>query len=184
MEIGNKDIHYKLIEAARFYDSAAQFELYNLYSKTMLNVSYRIVKDVSEAEDVLQESFVTAFNKLDSFRGDSTFGSWLKRIVINASINVLKKRKIDYQLIDENRDDRADEIDIEASDLSVDHIKKAIMELPEGFRLVFSLYAMEGYDHKEISEILNVSESTSKSQYNRAKRKLQMILKNMYNYER
>ncbi len=184
MEIGNKDIHYHLIEAAKARDSTAQFELYNLYAKAMLNVSFRIVNDRDEAEDVLQESFINVFKNIDSYRGDSSFGSWVKRIVINASLNVIKKRKLDLMDIDEGNIDVEDDYEEVESELSVENIRKAVDLLPDGFRLVFSLYAFEGYDHREIGEILEISENTSKSQYNRAKKKLKELLKEMYNYER
>ena len=149
----------------------------------MLNVSYRILRDLEESEDVLQEAFVTAFKKIGSFRGDSTFGAWLKRIVVNGSLNVLKKRKLEFNSIDE-LDEPALETEEEVADLTVDQIKQAMVCLPDGFRTVFSLYVFEGYDHREISDILDISESTSKSQYNRAKKKLQLIIKEMYDYER
>ncbi len=183
LDEGNKDIHYDLVLAAKDYDASAQYQLYSLYSKAMLNVSFRILNDVQDAEDVLQEAFVTAFNKLSTFRGESTFGGWLKRIVINASLNVLKKRKVPYESIEDSGIEDIEEETVVRSELSVEQIRKAVQVLPDGFRVVFSLYAMEGYDHREISEILNISESTSKSQYNRAKKKLQVIIKEKYSYE-
>ena len=184
MEIGNKDIHYHLIEAAKRYDQAAQFELYNLYVKAMLNVSYRIVNDRDEAEDVIQEAFINVFKNIDKYRGDSTFGAWVKRIVINASINVLKKRRLDLVEMEEAGGEIDDSFEVEEESLSVSAINSAIQELPEGFRAVLSLYLLEGYDHKEIGTVLGITESTSKSQYNRAKKKLREILKEKYQYER
>lgn len=182
MEIGSKNIHYHLIEAAKARDAAAQSELYNLYAKAMLNVSFRIVNDRDEAEDVLQESFINVFNKIDSYRGDSSFGSWVKRIVINSALNIIKKRKIETSPLEEF--DAEAEVDDSDTELSIENIQRAVTQLPDGFRVVFTLYAFEGYDHAEISEIMGISESTSKSQYNRAKKKLKLLLKEMYNYER
>jgi len=184
LEIGNKDIHFQLVERAKQNDNSAQFELYNLYSKAMLNVSFRIVNNVEEAEDVLQESFVSAFKKIHSYRGDSTFGAWLKRIVVNSSLNLLKKRKVDFVEMEVAGGVPDVSEDISVDHLSVSQIKNAMAGLPEGFRAVFSMYLLEGYDHQEIAEILNITESTSKSQYNRAKKKMQMLLKERFSYER
>lgn len=151
--------------------------LYKLYSKAMFNVCLRIVNNTGDAEDVLQESFVSAFKNLKSFKGDSAFGAWLKRIVINKSLNFLKKRSIEATSMDELPDVAEDDrVDFDEGSLSVDRIKKAMGQLPEGYRMVFSLYLFEGYDHGEIGEILGISESTSKSQFNRSKKKLKEIL--------
>ena len=186
MEAGKIDIHIHLVEKARKNDRESQFELYKLYSRGMLNVSYRIVGNIEEAEDVLQESFTNAFNKIDKYRGESTFGSWLKRIVVNNSLTVVKKRKFETSDIDdldhgaffEDEDEYLDD------ELDIDKVKSAINLLPKGFKMVLSLYLLEGYDHKEIGDIMEISESTSKSQFNRAKKKLRLILKEKYSYER
>ena len=133
-----------------------------------------------EAEDMLQEAFTLAFLKLDSFRYDSSFGSWLKRIAINTCINAKNKRKVELTLIDEmHKFDKPEqeESNEEELQLSVAGITKAMGKLPEGGRIIFSLYLLEGYDHGEIAQILNITESTSKSQFMRAKRRLVEILK-------
>ena len=186
MEAGKTDIHYHLVEKARKNDRESQFELYKLYSRGMLNVSCRIVGNVEEAEDVLQESFTSAFNKIHNYRGDSTFGSWLKRIVVNNSLTIIKKRKFEMSDVDElgEEDFNHDDTEYREDELDIDKVKSAINLLPKGFKMVLSLYLLEGYDHKEIGEIMNISESTSKSQFNRAKKKLRMILKEQYDYER
>ena len=126
-----------------------------------------------DAEDILQEAFVQAFAKLESFRYESTFGAWLKRIVINTCINAINKRKVDLLLTEDMYyyKDVMDE-DEEELPLTVQDIQKALEQLPEGGRIVFSLYLLEGYDHLEIAEILGITESTSKSQFMRAKRKV------------
>ena len=144
----------------------------------MFNTAYRIVQEQEEAEDVLQESFVNAFKNLNQYRGDSTFGSWLKRIVINNALNKVKKRKLEVSTLDEEHTEIEEPQAIQDKDmkLSVERIKQAIEILPSGFRQVFTLYQFEGYDHKEIGEILGITESTSKSQYNRAKKKLRSML--------
>jgi RNA polymerase sigma factor (sigma-70 family) len=132
-----------------------------------------------EAEDMLQESFSYAFRKLGSFRFESSFGAWLKRIVVNTCINHLKKRKVDLVYTEQQNDPiPSDEfVDYEEIKFKVEGVMKAIEKLPEGYRVVFSLYLLEGYDHKEIAEILSISESTSKSQFLRAKVKIKEILK-------
>lgn len=149
----------------------------------MLNVCMRVVNHVGEAEDVLQEAFVDAFGHLDSFKGDSTFGAWLKQIVVNKAINHLRQRKVQWVAIDdytqEDGIDLPDEppTDYEDLQLDVERVKYAMRELPEGYRVVLSLYLFEGYDHEEIGEILGISESTSRSQYMRGRKKLLEMLK-------
>ncbi|MEZ4773431.1 MAG: sigma-70 family RNA polymerase sigma factor [Bacteroidia bacterium] len=168
-----------LVERCKRGDQMAQFELYKKYTKAMYNVAVRITRDAMEAEDVLQEAFVRAFRSLHSFKGDSTFGAWLKRIVINTSINHLKKRKGDFVDIDEVRIDVSEEKPEKgafSAQWDMNQVREAIMNLPEGYRLVFSLYLIEGYDHKEIGDILGISEATSKSQFSRAKKKLREML--------
>ena len=132
-----------------------------------------------EAEDMLQEAFSEAFIKLDSFRFESSFGAWLKRIVVNKCINALKKRKAELVYTDNVKDseDEENDKDIKDDNLDVRKIHKAMEQLPEGYRVIFSLYLLEGYDHNEIAQIMGISESTSKSQYSRAKQKIKEILK-------
>jgi RNA polymerase sigma factor (sigma-70 family) len=167
------NMHDELIARCKAGDRSAHYQLYKLYSKAMYNVSYRITGSEEDAEDALQEAFISAFKNLESYRADATFGAWLKRIVVNKSINVLKKRK--HELIPEDEPwDRAEEEppgDYK-EELTVERVKRAIEALPDGYRSVLSLYLLEGYDHQEIGEILGISESTSKSQLNRAKAKL------------
>jgi RNA polymerase sigma-70 factor (ECF subfamily) len=132
-----------------------------------------------EAEDMLQEAFTLAFLKLDSFRFESAFGAWLKRIVINTCINAKNKRKVELTLMDEMHtldQPVQEENNEEEVQLTVAGITKAMEKLPEGGRIIFSLYLLEGYDHGEIAQILNITESTSKSQFMRAKRRIIEIL--------
>lgn len=167
-------VHKKIIEKSKRGDNKAQFELYKLYSQAMFNTCYRMMNHREDAEDILQDSFSDAFRKLDTFVYYSTFGAWLKRIVLNNCINELKRRKLDLKFCEEIPSPVVHEV-VEAK-LSVDQIKKAMMQLPNGSRIIFSLYLLEGYDHREIAEILETSESNSKSQYMRAKRKIKEIL--------
>lgn len=181
------NIHQHLIDRCGVGDREAQYELYKLYAKAMLNVAYRVVRSEADAEDVLQESFLSAFRNLSSYKGDAAFGAWLKRIVINKAINHLRKRKVEVASFEEGSIDVAEEPDLSANDaekaLEVTRVKKAIEKLPDGFRMVLTLYLLEGYDHREIAEILGITESTSKSQFNRAKNRLREILKTEVDHE-
>jgi RNA polymerase sigma-70 factor (ECF subfamily) len=173
------DKHYNLVVECKQGSKKACYELYKLYSKAMLNVAFRIVGNIAEAEDVLQEAFVDAFSKLKDFRQDTTFGLWLKQIVVNRSINLLRKRKLD--LVDMEGEQIENIAGEEAEDddetqYQAARVKEAMKDLPEGYRLVISLYLLEGYDHEEIGQILNISENTSRTQFLRAKRKLLEIL--------
>ncbi len=170
-------IHNDLIARCKMGDQDAHYRLYKLYSKGMYNVAYRIVGNEDDATDVLQEAFISAFRNLESYRADATFGAWIKRIVVNKSINALQRKKFEPIPEDERWDVAEEETPIEYGDgLTVDRVKKSIEQLPDGYRSVLSLYLLEGYDHQEIGEIMGISESTSKSQLNRAKSKLRELL--------
>lgn len=142
----------------------------------MYNVGYRIVNNADEAQDVLQEAFISAFKNLEFYRGDATFGAWLKRIVVHKAINQLKKRKLERFPDDDKWDVKQEEPEEEVFPHPVEAVRRAIEELPDGYRAVLSLYLVEGYDHGEIAGILGISESTSKSQFNRSKKRLKEIL--------
>lgn len=178
-QLGNKAyIHKNIVEASKKGNEGARYQLYQLYAKAMFNVSYRMMNNREEAEDMLQEAFTQAFMKLDSFRYESSFGSWLKRIVVNTCINAINKRKVELAYCEEiYAHDRAVETEDYEPEYTVKKVNRAIEKLPEGSRMVFSLYLLDGYDHGEIAQILNISESTSKSQYMRAKRKVAELLK-------
>lgn len=168
-----------LVIAARDNDRKAQYELYNRYARAMFNIACRMMNKREEAEDILQESFVSAFQNMRNYRFDSTFGAWLKRIVINQCINALKKKQLALAELDESRvEEVEDSTEEEAIDsYKLDKVRKAISRLPDGYRTVLTLYLIEGYDHQEIAEILSLSESTSKTQYFRAKKRLKTLLK-------
>lgn len=177
-------VHHELISKCRKGDRAAQEELYRLYYKAMYNTSLRMLNSTMEAEDVMQEAFLAAFTKLDQYRGEMPFGAWLKRIVINRSIDVLRQRKMRFEELDERMDSAEEEPVLqtpEENEMLVKQIRNAISLLPEGFRVVLSLALFEGFDHEEIAMVLGITESTSRSQLVRAKRKLTEILtKNRY----
>ena len=172
------NIHQDLIDRCRKGDREAQFKIYGLYYKAMYNTSLRIVKDPLEAEDIMQESFLSAFEKIDSYSGSVSFGAWLRKIVVNRSLDSIKKQKMYFETLDERVAGELRDADVQ-EEITVDteRIRDAIMNLPDGFRIVLSLYLLEGYDHEEIGQILNISSSTSRSQYTRARQKLAEKLK-------
>lgn len=179
-EIRFVNIHKDLIEGCKRGDSKSQFKIYKLYFKAMFNTCYRILKDKTEAEDVMQDAFLAAFQKIDTFSGKVSFGAWLKKIVINRSIDALKLQKAKYESIEdiqlsEMHEDTKD--DDYVTTFSMDQIVNAIQSLPKGYRVVTSLYLIEGYDHEEIGQILGIESSASRSQYTRARKKLVAILK-------
>lgn len=175
-------VHQDLIERCAQGDRLAQKELYRLYFKAMYNTCFRMLNDQAEAEDVMQESFLAAFTRINTYRGEMSFGSWLKRIVINKSIDVLRARKVKFEELNEKSailamPDEPD-ADIEGNHAAmVEKIRETVRKLPDGFRVVLTLSLFEGYDHEEIASILQISESTSRSQLARAKRKLIDYLK-------
>ena len=168
-------MHQDLIHACRSGDRRAQFRLYQLYARAMYNVCTRILGDPDLAADALQEAFISAFQKLDAYEGRASFGAWLKRIVVNRCLSQLNRKTLfEEPLEDDIREQIPDEpLPVSAEEISSQRIHAAIKSLPEGCRVVFSLYQLEGYDHQEISEILDITVSTSKSQYHRAKKLLQ-----------
>ncbi len=192
-EFAYVDASTPLVLRCRVGDRRAQAELYRLYCKAMLNVSFRITGSQEEAEDVLQEAFVSAFRDIGHYKGESSFGAWLKRIVINRSLNRVQQRRLTVVRLDDTDgrdwadDDEAAEgagawgwlreHDGDDTDRRVQQVRRALHLLPDGYRVVLTLYLLEGYDHAEISEILGITESTSKSQYSRArKRLLELVL--------
>ena len=173
--------HEQDIERAKLGDQNAMYRLYSSYSKAMLNSAHRILNNRQDAEDVLQDSFVKIFSQLHQFSYQSSFGSWIKRIVINASIDQLNRKRNDLSLYEDHEvaDEEHNVIHIDQENgrqAQLDLMYKALLELPDGYRTVLSLYMLEGYDHEEISTILNIGVSTSISQLSRAKKKLRAII--------
>lgn len=179
MKVDFVNSELELIGFALKGNQLAQYKIYEKYAKAMFSTCYRMMNNREEAEDVLQEAFSDAFAKLTTFRFESTFGAWLKQIVVNRCINRISKRKLDlfYSENIGNYDYPDDEYSSDEKLYEIEKVKKAIQLLPDGYRMIFSLYLLEGYDHEEIAEILGISESTSKTQYMRAKNKLKEILK-------
>ena len=174
-----KNIHQDLIDACRAGNRQAQFKVYKLYFKAMFNTSLRIVNDATEAEDILQESFLDAFRRLDSYSGEGSFGMWLKRIVVNNSLDVLRKRKELLPLDEAGEDfpDKGDGYDEETVQYQVREVKDAIARLQEDYRVIVTLFLIEGYDHEEISGILGITNQLSRTRYSRARQKLQEIIR-------
>jgi RNA polymerase sigma factor (sigma-70 family) len=173
------NIHQDLIDACRTGDRNAQFRIYKLYYKAMFNTSLRIVNDTAEAEDIMQEAFLDAFQRLQSYTGEGSFGSWLKRIVVNRSLDYLRKVKetisfddMESEIPDPTEENREDEIQFRVAE-----IKKAISQLPGDYRVILSLFLLEGYDHEEIAGILNISNQLSRTRYSRARQKLLWLLR-------
>ncbi|WP_414727671.1 RNA polymerase sigma factor [Winogradskyella sp. UBA3174] len=147
----------------------------------MLIVAFRFVKDTMEAEDIVQEAFIKAFSKIEQYKAEVSFGAWLKRIVINRCLDVLKSK---HQRLIELEEHHLNVVDTDyqndwlvADEITIDNVKLAIERLPEKYKIVVLLYLLEGYDHQEISEILNISEVASRTQLSRGKQKLQNELK-------
>jgi len=155
-------------------------QLYNLYAHALLNTAFRIVNNKEDAEDILQESFIKAFTQLHQFKYQSTFGAWIKRIVINTSIDALKKKNSTFFSTEINGYTQAfDETSDRLEPLKrrqINELYKALQDLPDGYRTVFSLYMLEGYDHQEIATILNIGVSSSISQLSRAKKKIRSLI--------
>ena len=169
------------VERCKRGESLGFETIYRQYSKAMYNTSLRILNNRSDAEDVLQEAFLDAFRSLNDFHYRSSFGAWLKRIVINKSINALRKRKMLFVDIDDSKLESLTDDDAlqngEELQLKVEEVKRMMMNLPDGYRAVLSLYLLEGYDQEEISEILGITHNTVRTQYLRAKQKLVKLLK-------
>ena len=176
METDIRYTHQTLVEQCKAGNASSQYELYSLYVDAMYNVALRFLGNKEDAEDMVQDSFVDAFKKLNSFKYESSFGAWLKRIVINKSINYLKAKRIPVVPMETHEFHLAEEEPVTAEAVDIQKVKVGIAKLPTGYRQIINLYLIEGYDHVEIAEILDISTSTSKSQYHRAKKKLLEIL--------
>ncbi|KOY52832.1 RNA polymerase sigma factor [Polaribacter dokdonensis] len=173
-----KQLHQTIIDQCKCNDAKAQMQLYNLYSKGMFVVAVRYMKDKCLAEDVMQDAFIKAFKNIESYKNEVTFGAWLKRIVINQCIDCLKRKKLELVSINEEFTGNIESENWNfESDVCIDLIVTKINELKEKYRLVLSLYLLEGYDHQEISQVLNISENTSRTHLLRGKRILREELK-------
>ncbi|MEM9928855.1 MAG: RNA polymerase sigma factor [Bacteroidota bacterium] len=177
-----RDTHRELVLGCQRRDRTAQRALYGHYAKPMYNLCLRMLKHAHDAEDVLQVAFVDIFGKIETFNFEASISAWIKRIVVNRCIDHLKKRRLLTTDLDPSRHDSAQdgpetaEPSLRSQKLSVAQIKRATLQLSEGYRVVLSLYLFEGYDHEEIAQILGISVGTSKSQYSRARKRLAALL--------
>lgn len=167
------NINDELIKRCRENDRDAQFELYKIYYRQMYNTSLRIVNNTAEAEDIMQESFLDAFRKIGDYTGEGNFGGWLRRIVVNNSLDALKKRKQEVMFQEEMLEmETPDDQKEDNIEYRIEEIKKAMTLIPEDHRVIISLFLFEGYDHEEISQVLNISYAASRTRFSRARHKL------------
>ncbi len=176
--MGNKyiNIHQDLLDRCLKNDQKAQFGIYRLYYKSMYNSCLRIISVPEEAEDIMQESFLTAFRNLYTYAGDVSFGAWLKKIVINRSLDTLRKRKVIFEEIHAELPVMEEQEQHETDTITAEEVKSAINSLSDGYRTILSLILLEGYDHEEVSEILGIKNVTSRTQFSRARQRLREIL--------
>lgn len=167
----------RLIEACIRNERTAQRQLYELYAGKFYAVAVRYMKDEDDAADVLQDAFVKVFKYINTFRFDCPFEAWSRRIVINTALKALQKRKrMGYQIDANELTNQLSEKAVDISNMALEQLMCLVHALPEGCQAIFNLYAIEGYKHHEIADLLNISEGTSKSQYSRAKQLLQQKL--------
>lgn len=164
-----------LLERCKSSDKNAQLQIYNGYYKAMYNAAHRILKDSFEAEDIMQEAFLTAFTKLQSYKGEVAFGAWLKRIVINKSLTQLKKNNryedVKMEVIPKDEDEA-----INYTGLNPKIVLSTLQSLKENYRVVLTLNLIEGYDYEEIAQILNYTNENVRTTVSRAKKKLKQVL--------
>lgn len=171
----------QLIEGCQRGDRRAQKELYELYSRKMMGVCLRYVNDRETARDLLQDGFVKIFTSIGSFSGIGSFEGWMRKIFVNCALEYLRKSDVLREATD--LDNTAELVNADSSvisDISAAELMNMVKELPAGFRTVFNLFAIEGYSHKEIAEMLDITDSTSRSQYTRAKQLLQKKINSLY----
>lgn len=191
MELKYKNIHQQLIDDCKAGNSQAQFKIYQYYYKAMYNTCYRMLNNSYEAEDIMQDAFLQAFRNITRYKEEASFGAWLKKIVINKTLDFLRKNKINFDeindqtttILDKTEEEHCDEY-TEKTNEKINIIKKIISEMPDKQRILLTLYLFEGYDHEEISKLLDMSSSAVRTGYSRAKSKLQELLKlqNIENY--
>jgi RNA polymerase sigma factor (sigma-70 family) len=177
-----ENFHQGLIEKCKSGDQKAQFQIYKLYYKAMYNTSLRIVNIPMEAEDIMQESFLSAFEKIGTYSGTISFGAWIKSIVVNRSIDSLRRNgKVIFEDIDSISENETscfeDYNQDEETAAKVQKLLESVKRLPQGYRIVLSLHLFEGYDHDEIGEILSISPATSRSQFSRARQRLTNVIR-------
>ncbi|MCF6171295.1 MAG: sigma-70 family RNA polymerase sigma factor [Bacteroidales bacterium] len=176
MKEKHADIHQDLIRSCRKNNKTAQLSIYKLYYKAMFNTSLRIVNNVEDAEDIMQEAFLEAFRKISTYRGNGSFGGWLKRIVINRSLDFVKARQtrisLGRKIMEMETPEPEDGDEPTDIDVRLDEVKTAMKKLQENDRIILALFLLEGYDHGEIARILGIPYGNVRTRYSRAKQKL------------
>lgn len=163
----------KLIEQCKSNDTKAQGELYKLFSSKLFSICLKYSRSYAEAEDNLQDAFLTIFNKIDQYKNKGSFEGWLKRIAVNTVLQRYRNEKV-FDIINENI---TEDVEIEDDDISIHYLLNIIQELPDRYRLVFNMYVLDGYSHKDIAKLLNINIGTSKSNLARARQILMKTIK-------
>lgn len=166
----------ELIKGCLKRDRASQQKLYDLYSRKMYGICLRYVRDPMEAEDILVSAFTKVFEKIDQFKGEGSFEGWLRRIIVNDALTSLRRSRNMYVETDLERADLEPDYENLSDHLEAEDLMNMIQQLPPGYRVVFNMYAIDGYSHKEIADQLGINENTSKSQLSRARVYLQKML--------
>ena len=166
----------KLISGCKSQDPRAQREVYHEWAAKMLGVCLRYIKDQSEAESVMTGGFLKIFDKIDQYSGDGSFEGWMRRIMVNESLTWLRQQKHAFMMVDAEEASREVSYEDAQQQLQAEDLMTMVRLLPDGYRAVFNLYAIEGFSHKEIAEKLEISENTSKSQLSRARNLLQQYI--------
>lgn len=165
-----------LIQNCKNYDTKAQSELYKLFSSKLFSICLKYSRNYAEAEDNMQDAFVTIFSKISQYKNKGSFEGWLKRITVNTVLQRYRKEKVFDIITDEIAEDN--DIDIEDNEVSIDYLLKIIQELPDRYRLVFNLYVLDGYSHSDIAQMLEINIGTSKSNLARARQILKKTIEN------
>lgn len=166
----------QLIENCKINDTKAQGELYKLFSSKLFSVCLKYSKNYAEAEDNLQDAFLTIFNKIEQYKNKGSFEGWLKRITVNTVLQRYRTEKV-FEIVNENTIEDV-ELDVDEDNLSIDYLLQIIQELPDRYRLVFNLYVLDGYSHKDIADMLEINIGTSKSNLARARQILKQTIEN------
>jgi len=176
LQIQKSTLETDLIIACKKQNAKAQRMLYDKYATLMLGLCRRYIKGEMEAEDVMIKGFMKVFTKINLFEGKGSFEGWMKRIMINEALGYIRKNKAMYLEIEIEAADKEPDFNKLFTELETNDLLKMVNELPSGYRTIFNLYAIEGYSHKEISELLGINENTSKSQLSRARMNLRKKL--------
>lgn len=163
----------ELIQQCKKQNAKAQGELYEKYNRILFTICLRYSPNYTEAEDNLQDAFITIFKKVEQYKGKGSFEGWMKRVTVNTVLQKYRKQR-NFEIVDEGQIEDEAEVEIDSEEIPLDFLLKIVQELPDRYRLVFSMYVLDGYQHKEIAEMLGISDGTSKSNLARAR----MILKN------